>query len=132
MGEDLSPGLEGELAMVVREEQTAQHLGSGDVAVFGTPALVALMERAAVAALEGHLGAGQSTVGARIDVRHLTPTPLGMRVTARARLVEVEGRKLRFQIEAHDEKEKVGEATHLRMIIELEAFKERAEAKAQK
>ncbi len=126
MAGTIAPGLVGEASTVVVEGQTARSLGSGSVAVLGTPALVALMERAAVAAVADHLAEGESTVGARLDVKHLAPTPVGMRVTACARLAEVQGRRLHFLIEAHDEREKVGEAIHLRVVIDPGSFGKRA------
>jgi predicted thioesterase len=111
--------------MVVTEEVTAFRLGSGTVEVLGTPALVALIEQAAVAALERYLPSGSTSVGVRIDVRHLAATPVGMRVHAQAELTEVEGRKLTFIIEAWDEVERVGEATHERVVINTAKFVER-------
>ena len=125
----IAPGLVGQAQMVVREENTARHLGSGDVAVLATPEMIRLMERASVAAVDHLLPEGQRTVGVRVDVRHLAATPLGMRVTARAELVAVEGRRLTFRVEAFDEVEKVGEGQHQRVIIELGKFRERVEAK---
>lgn len=120
--DDLTPGLAAETEAVVTEDNTAERLGSGSVPVFGTPALVGLMEGAAIKALEGHLPPGSTSVGGRIDVRHLAPTPVGMRVHAHAELMEVEGRRLVFHIETWDEKEKIGEATHERFIVDRERF----------
>lgn len=120
--DDPTPGLTAETEATVSEDNTAERLGSGSVPVFGTPALVGLMEGAAIKALEGHLPPGTTSVGGRIDVRHLSPTPMGMRVRARAELVEVEGRRLVFHIEAWDEKEKIGEARHERFIVDRERF----------
>jgi fluoroacetyl-CoA thioesterase len=125
----LSPGLSAEVEIIVSETETAVHLGSGSITVYATPALVALMENAAVRALEGHLPSGQTTVGGRIDVRHMAATPVGMVVRAKAELVEVEGRKLSFHIQAWDEVELIGEASHLRFIVEESAFLERANEK---
>jgi fluoroacetyl-CoA thioesterase len=122
-------GLIGEARSVVTEKDTAAHLGSGTVPVFGTPALVGLMEAAAVQALADYLPVGQTSVGARIDVRHLAPTPVGMHVRARAELVETEGRRVSFRIEAWDEVEQIGEATHERIIIDAERFVAGARAK---
>lgn len=127
--ERFEPGLIGEARSVVTDQDTAAHLGSGTVPVFGTPALVGLMEAAAVQALADFLPAGQTSVGAGIDVRHLAPTPVGMHVRARAELVGTEGRRLSFRIEAWDEVERIGEATHERMIIDAERFVTRASAK---
>lgn len=126
----LQPGLVGEAERVVTEELTAARWGSGLVPVLGTPALVGLMEQAAVAALSGHLPLGQTSVGVRIDVRHLAATPVGMRAWARAELVTVEGRRLTFRCEAWDEVEKVGEATHERVVVDEVRFMERAQGKA--
>ena len=127
--ERFEPGLIGETRSVVTEKDTAAHLGSGTVPVLGTPALVGLMEAAAVQALADFLPAGQTSVGARIDVRHLTPTPVGMHIRARAELVETEGRRLSFRIEAWDDVERIGEAIHERMIIDAERFVTKARAK---
>ena len=126
---ELVTGLNSEITITVTESDTAAKLGSGLVPVFGTPALVGLMEAAAVKALEGHLSKHQTTVGGRIDVRHLAATPVGMTVRARAELTTIEGRKLTFQIEAWDEVEKVGEALHERYMIKTEKFISRAQAK---
>ena len=127
---ELVTGLNSEITITVTESDTAAKLGSGLVPVFGTPALVGLMEAAAVKALEGHLSKHQTTVGGRIDVRHLAATPVGMTVRARAELTTIEGRKLTFQIEAWDEVEKVGEALHERFVIDKEKFVARAQAKS--
>ncbi|MBN1454081.1 MAG: thioesterase family protein [Anaerolineales bacterium] len=125
----LEPGLSAEVETTVSEAEAAAHLGSGTIAVYATPALVALMENAAVRALEGYLQPGQTTVGGRIDVRHLAATPVGMRVRAHAELVEVQGRKLSFRIQAWDEVEQIGEASHIRFIVEESSFMERARGK---
>lgn len=126
----ITPGIHAELDISVSDAETATAYGSGLVPVYATPALVGLMESAAVKALEGRLPGGQTTVGVRIDVRHLAATPVGMRVRARAELVEVQERKLIFRIEAWDEVEQVGQATHERFIIDQEKFVGRANAKA--
>jgi len=128
---ELAPGLIGEMEMVVTEADTADRWGSGLVPVFGTPALVGLMEGAAVQALAGNLPPGRTSVGGRIDLRHLAPTPVGMRVRARAEILEVEGRRLKFRVEAWDEMEPIGEATHERFVVDEERFTLRAKAKAE-
>jgi predicted thioesterase len=127
--EKLVPGLTGKVETIVTEADTAARWGSGLVPVFGTPALVGLMEGTAVQALAGRLPPGQTSVGGRIDVRHLAPTPVGMRVRARAELLEVQGRRLMFRVEAWDEAEQIGEATHERFIIDEERFVAQAKAK---
>lgn len=126
----LAPGLTGEVEALVTEADTADRWGSGLVPVLGTPALVGLMEGAAVQALAGHLPPGRTSVGGRIDVRHLAPTPVGMRVRARAELLEVEGRRLGFRVQAWDEVEQVGEATHERFVVAEERFVAKAKAKS--
>jgi fluoroacetyl-CoA thioesterase len=129
--DELATGLIGEIEAVVTEADTADRQGCGLVPVFGTPALVGLMEGAAVQALAGHLPLGQTSVGGRIDVRHLAPTPVGMRVRARAELLRVEGRWLEFHVEAWDEVEQIGEATHERFVVDEERFVARARVKAE-
>jgi len=125
----LQPGLSAEVKITVSETETAAYLGSGSIPVYATPALVALMENAAVHALEGHLPPGHTTVGGQIDLRHLAATPVGIQVRARAELTEVQGRKLSFHIQAWDEVEQVGEASHVRILVNKEAFMSKVNAK---
>ncbi|MGC9398532.1 MAG: thioesterase family protein [Anaerolineae bacterium] len=125
----LNPGLIGEITHVVREEDTAATYASGLVPTLSTPHLVALMENAARAAVEHHLVEGQSTVGTRVDVRHLAPTPVGMEVRVRAELLEVNRRRLRFRVEAWDAVEKIGVCDHERFVIDWERFMARIEEK---
>jgi fluoroacetyl-CoA thioesterase len=128
--DELAPGLTGEVETLVTEADTADRWGSGLVPVLGTPALVGLMEGAAVQALAGHLPPGRTSVGGRIDVRHLAPTPVGMRVRARAELLQVDARRLVFHVEAWDEVAKIGEATHERFVVDEERFIARARARS--
>lgn len=130
MSVQLTPGLVGEAEMVVTEGDTAASLGSGTVAVLGTPALACLMERAAVQSLVGYLPESHTSVGSRLEVRHLAPTPVGMLVRARAELQAVEGRRLLFHVLAWDEVEQVGEGTHERVVVEVARFMTTAESKA--
>ena len=123
------PGLKAECQTMVTEANTAKHLGSGNVEVFATPAMVRLMEEAGVAAVDHLLPEGQRTVGVSLNVRHLAATPLGMSVTVRAELMEIEGRRLIFRVEAFDEVEKVGEGTHQRYVIDVAHFQQRVEQK---
>jgi len=92
--------------------------------------MIRLMEGASVKAVDDLLPEGQRTVGVHIDVQHLAPTPMGMVATGRAELVEVDGRKLTFRVEAFDEEEKIGEGIHHRVIIDVERFQKRIEEKA--
>jgi fluoroacetyl-CoA thioesterase len=127
--QEIAPGLTGEAATIVRDADTATRHGSGLVSVYATPALVGLMERAAVEALRGHLPSGHTTVGGRMDVHHLAPTPVGMRVRACAELLRVHGRRLVFDVQAWDEVERIGQATHERFLVDAAAFVARATAK---
>ncbi len=128
--ENVQPGLEGQVVELVIEENTARHLGSGGVSVLATPRMILLMERAGVAAVDHLLPEGYRTVGAHLDVSHLAPTPVGLTVTARAELIEVDGRRLTFRVEAHDGVELVGEGTHQRYIVNVERFGQRVAEKA--
>ena len=127
--EEIVPGLIGQREMLVHEENTARHLGSGNVAVLATPEMIRLMEKTAVAAIDHLLPDGYRTVGVAVNVCHLAATPVGMSVRAQAELTAVEGRKLTFRVEADDEVERIGEGEHKRVIIDLERFKERVETK---
>lgn len=122
--------LTGEATVEVTADLTARHLGSGTVAVFATPEMVRLMERAAVNALKPYLAPGQQSVGTMVNVRHLAATPVGATVTARARLVAVEGRRLTFAVTAHDGTDLIGEGTHERALIDLARFEAKVKAKA--
>ena len=126
---ELTPGLSAEFEHIVTDTDTASHWGSGALAVFSTPALVGLMESAAVIALRGHLAPGQTTVGGHIDVRHLAATPVGMKVRARAELTAVDGHRLTFKIQAWDEVELIGEAIHERFVTDEAKFVAIAQAK---
>jgi predicted thioesterase len=125
----LAPGLVGEVHATVDASMLASALGSGAVQVFSTPSMIALMENAAAKAVEGVLPPGQTTVGTRMDVRHLAATPLGLEVRARAELREVDGRKLTFTVEAFDSQEKIGEGTHERVVVDPTRLIARAAAK---
>jgi fluoroacetyl-CoA thioesterase len=122
----LVPGLSFSLTREVTRELSARHLGSGTVGVFATPSMVQMMEGAAVQAVQAHLPEGDTTVGYIVNIRHLAPTPLGHSVTATAELVEVDGRKLRFRVQAHDGDRLIGDGEHVRAIIHAAAFVEDA------
>jgi len=115
-------GLFGQASVRVTTANTAEALGSGDVPVFGTPALVALLETAAVNAVAGRLGPGETTVGTEIVIRHLAATPIGGQIRAEATLTAVDGRKLRFSVMAFDARDKVAEGTHDRVVVSRERF----------
>lgn len=127
---NIKTGLIGQAIINVTEDNTAIKFGSGSVKVFATPAMVGLMEKAAINAVDKLLPAGFTTVGTHIDVRHLAATPLSMIVMAKAELIEIDGKKLKFKVEAFDEVEKIGEGLHSRYIIKLEDFLERTSKKS--
>jgi predicted thioesterase len=121
----LSPGAEGRAELIVGTEHTAAHVGSGQIAVLATPVMVNLMEAAALAAVETRLPNGYQTLGIHLNVSHVAATPVGMRVHARAELIEVDGRRLTFQVSAEDEHELIGEGTHERIIVDVARFDRR-------
>ena len=127
--EGIVPGLASECQLLVGEENTAAHLGSGDVSALATPEMIRWMEKASVAAVDPLLPEGYKTVGILVNVRHLAATPMGMKVRVRAELAEVDGRRLVFRVEAHDEVEKVGEGEHHRMIIDAQKFGDKVSKK---
>lgn len=118
----LEIGLVSEITQVVKPEHTAAVYGSGLAPVLSTPHLVALMEGAAQSIVNPYMAEGQSGVGTSIDMRHLAATPVGMEVRVRAELIAIEGRKLRFKVEAWDAVDKIGEAEHERFIIDMQRF----------
>jgi len=125
----LKVGLKGEARTVVTDDNTAIAYGSGSVSVFATPAMIGLMEKAALSSVDPLLDEGSSTVGMKLEVEHLAATPKGMNVVATSELVEVDGRRLVFNVEARDDKELIGRGRHERFIVPLEKFISRAEAK---
>ncbi|HWP34471.1 MAG TPA: hotdog domain-containing protein, partial [Thermodesulfobacteriota bacterium] len=126
----LAPGVTGEVSVVVEAPAMTVGLGpDGALEVYSTPRLIWDLEEAARAAVRPFLEPGEESVGALVQVRHLAPTPVGMRVTARARLTAVEGRRLTFEVEAFDEREKVGEGVHQRVVVETGRFAARVAAK---
>ena len=123
-------GREGVATVRVTRETTADAYGNRGLQVFATPALVALFERAAIAALAGQLEPGEATVGSVVRITHRAPTPIGGTVTARARVRAVEGSQVWFDVEAHDGAENVGDGEHLRIVIDEARFMRRIEKKA--
>lgn len=115
-------GLKHESTTVVSAANTATTLGSGDMDVFATPAMVALMENAAMLAVKNHLPEGSATVGTQINTSHLKASPLGATITASAELTAVDGRRLTFAVKAWDEKGIIGEGSHTRFVVDRERF----------
>ena len=118
----LEKGLQFTSHETVRKENFAKTLGSGDLEVFATPALVALLENAAMYAVANELPTGSTTVGAMINVTHTKPSAPGETITACATLLEVDGRKLTFSLTASDTHGVIGEGTHIRYIVDRAKF----------
>ncbi len=116
------PGAVGRVETVVDESMIAAAVGSGSVQGLSTPTMIALMEGAAIAAIADSLEPGTSSVGTHIDVRHLAPTPVGMRVVAEARVVEVDRRRISFEVSAVDAAGPIGEGTHDRFVVDASRF----------
>ena len=121
----LKLGLIGESTTTVTRENTAAAVGAGGVEVFSTPMMIALMENAAWQATVKELDGGYVTVGTLVNVRHLGATPIGQQVRATGELIEIDGRRLVFKVEAYDEQKKIGEGQHERFIVKLDRFLQR-------
>lgn len=125
----LQVGQHGAVEVLVGTRDTAPHVGSGKIKVLATPVLVSMMEEAALLAVEGLLPAGYQTVGTRLEVSHTAATPVGMRVTAHADVIRVDGRKLTFHVWAEDERERISDGTHERIVVNVERFDRRTQQK---
>ena len=126
----LEPGQTAEVRRVVTPELTADVLGNPGVTVFATPFVLTLLENAAHAVMAPHLPPGGATVGTRVDMRHLAATPPGMTVRAKAVLLETDGRRCLFDVEAWDDVDKIAEGRHERFVVaDLGRFLERANSK---
>ena len=115
-------GTKGESKLLVTSEVAVDFLGMEAARVLGTPYLIANLEFTARNAVKPLLDEGYDTVGTHVDVKHLAATPMGMNVTFRAEVIGVEDRRVRFKVEAHDEKEKISEGTHERFVINVQRF----------
>jgi len=125
----ITPGLTGTAEIVVGPEHTAPFVGSGRIAVLATPVMINVIEAASLAAVEHLLPAGHQSLGIHLDVSHVAATPVGLRVTATAEVVGLEGRTIKFRVEAHDEVETIGGGTHERVVVSVERFDERVRRK---
>ena len=117
---------------VVTENNTAATIGSGSLAVYATPAMLALMEKAACEACASILNEGETTVGTLLNVNHVSATPVGMQVSATAELISRDGRKLVFNVTANDESGAIGNGTHERFIVLSDRFTEKTYSKLNK
>jgi predicted thioesterase len=125
MGNELRVGLSFEKTITVDESHAARHLAGKGIRVLSTPEMVRLMEECALHAVLPYLQPDQNTVGTRVEMRHLAPTPMGMRVTAKCTLVEIDRRRLVFRAEVFDELEKVGEGMNERFVVDRERHERR-------
>lgn len=125
----METGITGRQTITVTEDKTAAVMGSGELAVFATPAMIALMENTASKSIADALEPGQGTVGTLIDVKHVAATPVDMEVTCETKLVEVDRKRLVFEVKAYDAAGVIGEGVHERFIIDNEKFMAKAEAK---
>ena len=125
----LKTGITGEMNEIVNQANTAATMKSGTLQVYATPAMIALMEQTAYTSVQDELEEGQGTVGTRMEVSHISATPLGMEVTAKSRLVSIDRRKLVFEVEAFDERGKIGEGIHERFIVDNKSFQEKTDNK---
>ena len=126
----IHPGVVGTADLVVGPEHTAPHVGSGRIAVLATPVMINVIEAAALAAVEHLLPRGHQSLGTHLDVRHVAATPIGLRVTATAEVVGVEGRMITFKVTARDEREEIGGGVYTRVVVNVARFDERAQRKA--
>lgn len=129
ISEQIQPGIRREQTFRVGEDQTALHIGSGSARVLATPWMIAFMERTARDLLAECLPAGYSSVGVRVDVRHLAPTPVGGSVRAVVEVSEVDGMRVTFRVVADDAQETIGEGLHERVVIDEARFLRRVTAK---
>jgi predicted thioesterase len=127
----LETGIKGKKEITVTQDKTAKAMGSGSLDVYATPAMIALMENTAFESVAPYLEPGSGTVGTALNVKHVSATPVGMKVTCETELIKVDGRALTFSVKAYDEAGLIGEGEHERFIIYEEKFQAKADAKLQ-
>lgn len=123
---EITVGMKGEVSTLVEREDTAKEVGSGDLLVYATPCMVALMEGAACEAIAEALTDTQTTVGTMLNIEHVSATPVGLEVRAEATVTEVNGKVITFAVNAFDESGEIGRGIHKRVIINPQKFLERA------
>lgn len=126
---DIAAGTRGTSTLLVGPEHTAPRVGSGRIAVLATPVMINVIEAAALDACEHLLAAGHQSLGIDLDIRHIAATPVGMRITAQAEVVKVEGRTITFRVAVHDESELIGDGTHERVVVNVARFDARVQRK---
>ena len=125
----IAAGAVGTASLIVGDEHTAPRVGSGQIHVLATPVMINLFEAAALAACEHLLPQGHQSLGTHLDVSHTAATPVGMRVTATAVVLSVEGRTIKFRLKAEDERDVIGEGTHERVVVNVAKFDMRVREK---
>jgi predicted thioesterase len=125
----LTTGIKGAQSVTVSEENLASTVGSGDLPVFATPAMIALIEKTASLSVQPYLELGTSTVGTHLDIAHSSATPIGMTVVCETELVEIDRRRLVFNVRVYDSKGDVGSGRHERFVVDSRKFMEKAELK---
>lgn len=128
----LELGIKGKASCVVTDKITAESVGSGGLDVLATPIMIALMEEAALKSVRPYLEPGTDTVGTRLDVSHDAATPIGMQAWAESELVEIDRRRLVFNVKAYDETGPIGQGRHERFIVDMEKFTAKCNAKLAK
>lgn len=127
----LKVGLKGEAEILVSDAQTAPRVGSGRVRVLATPVMINMMEAAALDAIERLLPEGHQSLGTHLNVGHYAATPVGMTLRATAEVTKIDGRNIEFRVEAFDNKERIGDGTHARVVVNVERFDKRIQKKLQ-
>lgn len=126
---NLQIGIKGHKEIIVSETETASKFGSGLIDVYATPAMVGLMETTAQESVQKYLPKGHITLGIEINIKHLKATLIGMKVKCETELLQIDGKKLTFQVAAYDDLGKIGEGTHCRYIVETKKFLEKLKQK---
>ena len=126
---EITVGMKGEVATLAERDDTAKEVGSGDLLVYATPCMVALMEGAACEAIAEAIGDSQTTVGTALNIEHISATPVGLEVRAEAEVTAVEGKVITFRVTAYDEVGEIGRGTHTRVLVNSQKFLEKAYAK---
>ncbi len=122
---ELTVGLKGQASTLVEREDTAYTVGSGQLLVYATPCMVALMEGAACEAIAGCMSDTQTTVGTALNIEHISATPVGLEVRAEATVTQVEGKVISFEVKAYDEAGEIGRGSHTRVIVSTQKFLDR-------
>jgi len=125
----MEKGIKNKIEIIVTDDKTAATMGSGTLQVFATPAMIALIEETAWRSVTPYLEEGQGTVGTKLNISHIAPTPLGMAVRCETELTEIDNRRLIFRADVYDEMGLIGTGTHERFIINADKFQKKADAK---